>query len=302
MKASHNQNFFYKLANLNANSPRQVKIAIVCNITAGNGRSRLILSSLLEKAEHLALPYLVFTESWPGNLEGFTSVWLIGGDGTLNYFINQYPAINIPIAVFKGGSGNDFAWKLYGNKSIDEYFEIVMKGHSSKVDTGICNGRHFINGVGIGFDGEVVRAMGQKKIISGHLGYLLIVLKKIFSYREKEMRIVVDNSDINEKIFMINVANGSRYGGGFLVAPQSIINDGELDIVVIKQIAPLKRLSYLPKVEAGKHLQLSLVDVLKKKKITIQSSFILPAHLDGELMQADKFEIEIIPNSLSFIY
>ena len=284
------------------NSPQQVKIAIVCNITAGKGKSSAILKRLQEKADHLAIPYFTFTESWPTSFDGFTFAWLIGGDGTLNHFINQYPDIDIPIALFKGGSGNDFAWKLYGNKSIDEYFEIVMQGNAHKTDIGICNGRYFINGVGIGFDGEVVKAMGRKKILPGHLGYLSIVLKKIFLYREKEMQIVIDNNSRNERIFMINIANGSRYGGGFLIAPQAIVNDGALDIVIIKSIAPWKRFFYLPKVETGKHLNLSIADVFKKNKIKVESAFMLPAHLDGELMEANKFEIEIIPAKILFIY
>ena len=287
---------------MNNNSSHRVKIAIVCNINAGKGKSSAILEKLQQKVTYLSIPHLIFTSSWPKNFEEFTSVWLIGGDGTLNYFINQYPAVNIPIALFKGGTGNDFAWKLYGNKSIDDYFEIVMKGGGGKADVGICNGRYFINGVGIGFDGEVVKAMGQKRILPGHLGYLMIVLKKIFSYREKETKITMDDAKWSGKIFMINIANGSRYGGGFLVAPQAIINDGELDIIIIKRIASWKRLSYLPKVELGRHLNLSLVEVFKKKKIIVESSFILPAHLDGELMEANKFEIEIIPAKLSFIY
>jgi diacylglycerol kinase (ATP) len=293
---------FNELANLKNTSSILEKIAIVCNITAGKGKSSAVLKKILQKISDLKIPYEVYTDTWPENFKNFTSAWLIGGDGTLNYFINQYPGLDIPLALFKGGSGNDFAWKLYGNKSIDEYFEIVLNGRVVKSDIGICNGRYFINGVGIGFDGEVVKAMGQKKILPGHLGYLVTVLKKIFLYREKEMEITIDDLKRNEKIFMITIANGSRYGGGFLVAPQAIVNDGELDIVIIKQIASLKRLSYLPKVEVGKHLHLSLIEVLKKKKITVKSHFILNAHLDGELMEANKFEIEIIPERFLFIY
>ena len=168
-------------------------------------------------------------------------------------------------------------------------------------DMAVCNKKYFINGVGIGFDGEVVKTMGKKRILPGHLGYLLTVVQKIFLYREKNVEIFVDNIWRTERMFMITVANGSRYGGGFLVAPQSRIDDGELDIVLIKEIAPLKRISYLPKVETGKHLQLSLIEVLQKNKIIIKSSSVLTAHLDGELMESDVFDIKIEPAKISFI-
>ena len=276
------------------------RVAIVCNITAGKGKSSFILKKVREKVEELKISNNVFTEAWPKNFDGYSSVWLIGGDGTLNYFINQYPILNVPVALFKGGTGNDFAWKLYGNKSVDEYFDIVLQGNTVMSDMAMCNKKYFINGVGIGFDGEVVKTMGKKRILPGHLGYLLTVVQQIFLYKEKDVEIFVDDMWRTERLFMITVANGSRYGGGFLVAPQSRIDDGELDIVFIKEIAPLKRISYLPKVERGKHLQLSLVEVLKKNKIVIKSSSVLTAHLDGELMESAMFDIRITAGKVSF--
>ena len=55
----------------------------------------------------------VFDEKWPDSLADFEEVWVMGGDGTFNYFVNRYPDCSIPIALFKGGTGNDFYWKLY---------------------------------------------------------------------------------------------------------------------------------------------------------------------------------------------
>jgi diacylglycerol kinase (ATP) len=275
-------------------------IAITCNARAGNGKAMAIASHLQQKLQQLKIHCESFTDNWPEDFNQFSAVWIVGGDGTLNYFINQYPGINIPIALFKAGSGNDFAWKLYGNKTIDEYVEIALNGNPKKTDAGICNGKYFINGTGIGFDGEVVKAMGHNKILPGHLAYLLTVLKKIFLYREKEMTIEINGACRSEKLFMVTVANGSRYGGGFLVAPQAIIDDGEFDIVLIKQIAPLLRFFYLPKMEKGNHLHLGFVETGNAKKISISSPQVLSAHLDGELMEATHFEIEILPQQFLF--
>lgn len=275
-------------------------IAIVCNSKAGSGKSVAIAGQLLQKLQQLKINYESFSNHWPENFNQFSAVWLIGGDGTLNYFINKYPSISIPIALFKGGSGNDFAWKLYGNKTIDEYFEMALHGTPKKTDAAICNEKYFINGAGIGFDGEVVKAMGKNKLLPGHLAYLLTVLKKVFFYREKEMTVETNGHSRKEKLFMISVANGSRYGGGFLVAPQAIVNDGELDIVLIKQIAPLKRFFYLRIVERGKHLHLHFVETSKTKKIIIKAEQNLSAHLDGELMEANRFYIEVLPYKFLF--
>jgi len=278
-----------------------MNIALVYNPDAGKGRATEVHQIVKKKLEQLNIRFASFRPPWPTQLLDFTSAWIIGGDGTLHHFINHYADIRIPIALFKGGSGNDFAWKLYGEKSVDEYIETALHSNPQSVDAGLCNGTYFINGVGIGFDGEVVRSMGKKKILPGHLAYLATVLKKIFLYREQDLKINFDSGWINEKIFMISIANGSRYGGGFMVAPQSSINDGLLDIVTIKKIAPVKRIFYLPKVEKGTHLHLPIIEVVQSKKVIVESESLMCAHLDGEYFEAKQISVEILPARFLFM-
>jgi len=282
--------------------PGNKNIAIVYHPMAGKGKAVAVVEHLVEKLRGLGISFVVFRDESPEDFEAFSSVWLVGGDGTLNYFINKYPSISVPIALFKGGTGNDFAWKLYGERTVDEYFDVALNGAPKKVDAGICNGRYFINGVGIGFDGDVVQSMGTEKILSGHLAYLLVVLKKILLYREKKVHVESEKMIWKGKLFMLTVANGSRYGGGFLVAPHAIINDGKLDVVLIKRISPMLRFFYLPAVEKGRHLSLRFVEIQTSKKITVTAQENLSAHLDGEFMKSPQFIIEIKEKWFSFLY
>jgi diacylglycerol kinase (ATP) len=269
---------------------------------AGKGRALWLFQEIREKLREKSLPFDDRGADWPSDLLGYRAAWIIGGDGTLNHFINCYPDAGIPIALFKGGSGNDFAWKLYGERTMAEYLDLAIAGRDHPVDAGICNGRYFLNGVGIGFDGEVVRAMGGKKILSaGHISYLLTVLRKIFTYRETSMRIITGGNEKSGRFFMVSVANGSRYGGGFLVAPQASLTDGALDLVIIRQIGPLSRLRYLPEVQKGRHLGRDFADYSLVKHIVVESEQSLPAHLDGEWMEARRLEIEILPGKFRFI-
>jgi YegS/Rv2252/BmrU family lipid kinase len=278
-------------------------IGILINPLAGKGKAMKVLSLLENKLTKKQIHYKTFSLEWPQELEVFSEVWLIGGDGTLNHFINKYPDIQVPVALFKGGSGNDFAWKLYGNKSGDDYLESALRRITKGVDAGICNGRYFINGVGIGFDGEVVKAMGAKRFLSaGFLAYLAVVLRKILFYSEKEITITWSGHSLKEWLFMVSVANGSRYGGGFLVAPQASLEDGKLDLVYIKKIPVLWRFFYIRKVSKGEQLSLPIVAYSQVQKIRISAKEIVPAHLDGELMEAKDFSIEIIPRRFLFCY
>jgi diacylglycerol kinase (ATP) len=275
-------------------------IAIVCNSLAGNGYSELLTRQLQELLDSQQIPCTVFMNDWPAQFTGFSDVFILGGDGTLNHFINQYPNISIPLSVFKGGSGNDFGWKLYGNTSFEAQVRRVLSSSPRPVDAGSCNGRLFLNGVGVGFDGEVVRSMGRKRIIAGHLAYLGTVIRKIFFYREKVLELEYNGRKEQDRYFMISVANGSRYGGGFMVAPQAIVDDGWLDLVIIRKIHPLKRFFYLPRVEKGKHITLPFVKVDKVKQVVIRASESVAAHIDGELIEDTVFTIELLPGRFLF--
>lgn len=279
----------------------EYKIALLVNPNAGKGKAIGISHSIKEILRGKNIRYDVYAEQWPNSFDGFTHIFLIGGDGTLNRFINDFPFLKIPISLFKGGSGNDFAWKLYGDLDHESYMEHALNGKPISVDAGICNGRYFINGVGIGFDGAVVRAMGHRKsITAGHLSYLWTVLRTIFVYREIEVEILLKGIARRQKTFMISIANGSRYGGGFMVAPDAIINDGLFDIILIRAIHKLKRLFYLPLVEKGRHTNLPFVEVIRAEEIKIRSGQLINAHLDGELMEAKEFLIKLLPGQFFF--
>jgi diacylglycerol kinase (ATP) len=226
----------------------------------------------------------------------------VGGDGTVNWFINQYPSIQLPLAVFSGGSGNDFQWMLYGDKTIEQQVDQVLQGVPQLVDAGVCNEKLFLNGVGIGFDGAIVYDLLGKKKLAGKASYLLAILKRIVSYQEKSCVLQMAEETIRQDCFMISVANCKRYGGGFQVAPNAVVNDGLLDINIVGRISPIKRMKYLPVIEKGEHLHLEFITYRQVDKITIESPVKLHAHLDGEYLSANYFDIEVLPKRFSFIY
>jgi len=277
-------------------------VVVLSNTIAGKGKAGKVVSIITKRLELAGIRYRLHVNDWPLSLAEFSSVFVVGGDGTLNYFINRYPDLNIPIAIFKGGSGNDFAWQLYGNKSVAEYIGIIFQERITKVDAGRCNDRLFLNGFGIGFDGAIVESMGMKKRFSaGHIAYLYTVLKKVLFFKEPEVQFCIEGQTVRtEQPFLIAVANGSRYGGGFLIAPGAVITDGKLDFVLIRKLAPLRRIFKIGIVQKGRHLSMPFVEHGRLKQILVESSDRTPAHCDGELIRSDRFSIEILPAHFKF--
>ncbi|MDQ6756454.1 MAG: hypothetical protein M3004_05925, partial [Bacteroidota bacterium] len=207
-----------------------VMIALLVNPLANKKRTKKITAEIIETLSKKKIAFECFNKLWPNDINVYKEVWLVGGDGTINYFLNFYKPITIPIIIFKGGTGNDFAWKLYSDISVDEQIKKVLASPPQNVDAGECNGRIFINGVGIGFDGEVLQSINTIRWLGGHLGYLWIVLKKIFSFKEYNYTIRFDEQELNGKFLLVMITNSSRTGGGFMVSPSAKVNDGKLNM------------------------------------------------------------------------
>jgi diacylglycerol kinase (ATP) len=277
-------------------------IAILVNPSSGAGKGikagEQLKAALLQRKIHFSF----FAGDWPSDLNPFTEVWLVGGDGTVNYFINKYHDLQIPFALFKGGTGNDFAWKLYGDITIAQQIELVLNATTKRVDAGSCNGRLYVNSLGIGFDGEVLKSISTIRWLGGHLGYLFIVLKKIFSFKEFSFRITTISGTSSQKYLLVIVNNSSRTGGGFMVSPKASLTDGLLDLVLCGKLPVLKRLRYLPVIEKGKHLDLPFIHYTHEQEVTIACEHEVFAQVDGELISADSFDIKVMKGYLSIKY
>ena len=247
------------------------------------------------------ISFSLFTAYWPTVWDGFTEAWLVGGDGTVNFFINHYPAFQLPIALFVGGTGNDLHAMLYGKRTLAQQIETFSNPHAKWIDAGVCNGQLFLNGIGIGFDGAVVKRLAGQQKRKGKASYLFAILKQIFSYREQSCTLSYDGITLTKDCFMISVANGSRYGGGFQVAPKASVTDGLIDVMLVEKVNTLTRLRYLPVIERGKHLHLPFIKYQQTKRVLIKSDAPLHAHRDGEYFSDTIFEIDVLEKRFAFL-
>ncbi|RTL59773.1 MAG: hypothetical protein EKK37_02655 [Sphingobacteriales bacterium] len=278
------------------------KIALIVNPLAGKGKANHIAGLIAGKLYHHAVSYTLFNTEWPSHFDEYSEAWIIGGDGTINYFINKYPAIKIPLALFKGGTGDDFASALYGEADWQEQLDIVLHTLPKPVDAGVCNGKMFLVGVGIGFEGEILKSMNTIRIIGGHFGYYLVVLGKIISFKEKRFKISSDLFSCDEKLLLVEVNNTRQTGGGFVVSPKAVMNDGLLDLIISKPLSFFHRLKYLPVIEKGKHLSLPFINHVTGTKFSIECEKSITGHMDGEMITGTRFEFEVVKGKFQFLY
>ena len=277
-------------------------VAILTNTQSGKHKGEITAQWLNSKLSLLGIQNTIFTNDWPSNetLHTFTDCFIIGGDGTINFFINRYPDCKIPLILFNGGTGNDFAWKLYGGLSNEALFETIFERTPQYIDAGKVNERLYINCLGIGFDGEIVASMKTIRIIGGHFGYMLAVIYKILFFKESYLKIQTEFKNIEGYFLLALFVNSSRAGGGFFIAPTAQVNDGYLDMVLANKMPIWKRLWYLPIIKKGKHLHYPFITHQLGKEFTIESDKPLPIQLDGELFYANKLQISNLNKQFLF--
>lgn len=281
---------------------RASQIILLYNSYSGKGKGIAMAKSIELQLTQKNIVVQSYINDWPQNFHSHQEIWLVGGDGTLNYFINRYGIISNSVSLFPGGTGNDFHWHLYGKITIENQIIFALNTPPKSVDLAKCNYKYFINMVGLGFDGAVLKNINTVKWIGGHLAYLIAVVKNILTYKESPIKVTIDGQKISKSLLICIIANAPRTGGGFYVSPNSKSNDGRLNWITCRPLTLIQRLLLLPKVEKGKHLTDPNVTETLLSKIEIQSPTAIYYQLDGELMCDTNFSIEVIPSALQFRY
>lgn len=283
------------------------KIFVIWNPFAG-GKSERIIKKLTTRLDTETLAYSIFDTQQTKNATlsirqhldtSFTDLIIVGGDGTINESVNGLNH-DIPVSIIPAGTGDDFIKNITLGKNINAQIETAINGRVISIDLGQCNERKFVNGVGIGFDGQIVEDMASKRVpvLSGHAAYYYHVLRILGGYQERSFTYHVDDKAHKKDLILLTVGNGTTFGGGFKLMPQASIDDGLLDICEIGRISSINRFLNIHKLSNGTHGTLKEVSLYKAKEVTIAKNDLLYAHIDGEQMGQPPFTVKVLPNAL----
>ncbi|MEP1034204.1 diacylglycerol kinase family protein [Ekhidna sp.] len=283
------------------------KIFVIWNPFAG-GDAKTLCEKLSVRLKELKIAHHVFdtvksmsaTKAVSDSLdESFTDLIIVGGDGTINESINGLK-YDIPVGIVPAGTGDDFIKNVSIGKSTSERIQTAIDGEIMRVDLGQCNERKFVNGVGIGFDGQIVEDMTSKRIgfLKGHAAYYYHVLRILGGYKERTFSFSLDGKAHKKDLILLAIGNGTTFGGGFKLMPRSKVNDGKLDICEIGALSPFRRFLNISKLSNGTHGSLKEVEFHQVNEITVEANDTLFAHIDGEQIGKPPFKVKILPNAL----
>ena len=227
-----------------------------------------------------------------------------GGDGTAQSVARGVHCSNAVMGLIPVGSGNDFA-KAIGLKprqSIEYYLEVILQHQLINIDIPVINGQIFINTTGIGFDGLTNYYASQFNFLKGMMKYTLSGLKAFFTAQPVRIYGTVDESDFDQRVWLIAIANGAVEGGKYLISPKSLNSDGVLEMVVVPAYSRLKLGMAFILLSFGRSLSAEYSEVISFEKAEFKITDLHYIHLDGENgPSSNKYKIELSKDMLSVI-
>jgi len=257
---------------------------ILYNPLSKNSKSNVQTHKLVRQYKTNKIPFRLKSilkiddiKSYLDKKKEIDKVILLGGDGTVNRFVNDIVDYNLTqdIILKPNGSGNDYMRSLVDRDNKPQY---IME---SVYDTGFKT--HFINGTGMGVDGYVGYLVDQN-VKKGIFGYFKSTIKALLTYIPEPLTLTIDGEVHKfEKAYLVTMNNGRYFGGGMKVAPQGNINDEYLDVMVAHSANKLQLIYIFLNIYLGRHIKFKKYVFFKKGK-HIKAEFTTPqiTQADGE--------------------
>ncbi len=300
------------------------KFLILFNPQAGSGRSKTFLPLIEAYLTHVKTRYHLHLTTSPGDaqlmtensdLTEYSGVIAAGGDGTLfeviNGLMNRPADQRIPFGVIPVGTGNAFSRELGLNPTDwQKGIDIILNNHQRMIDVGFVHATscdfYFINIIGMGFVVDAGKStMKIKKI--GQSAYTLATLWETAKLKKHPVKLTLTDSQnqievISEELVFVEVANSRYTGTSFLMAPDAVIDDGLLNVIILKKISRLKILRLFPTIYSGNHVNYKEVETRKVKSVTIETKQAMPLMPDGEFLGETPVTIKCMNHALSIFH
>jgi len=260
----------------------------------------------------------------PGSANDADVILIFGGDGTVHRHLRQLARLQLPVLIVPRGSGNDFAralnlhgvadsrraWKKFcGGGNV----RTIDLGMIRPIESGVAgqSSEHFFCCVaGVGLDAEVARRANRlPRWLRGHGGYVLSLPPALFKFAPLPMKIsVADGERPGEFVtrsakptVLVAFANAPAYGGGMKIAPRAELDDGKLEICIVRDMDKLKLFCLFPTVYFGRHLNKREVEYFQAERLRVETEKPLDVYADGEYVCRTPIEVSVARGAMNVI-
>jgi len=295
---------------MSSTSNQDHRILFLVNpISGGKRKEKLItkLKTLIQSEGVSAQVYL--TSSRSDTIEkaaqavrkNLHTVVAVGGDGTINDVASQLVGSQTALGIIPMGSGNGLSRELKIPFDLEKAFKMILRNRIKIIDTGMVNDKPFFNIAGIGFDAHIAGQFEQAQS-RGLMGYLKLILQSYSSYIPEKYTIEIGNQSFSQSAFVLAVCNGRQFGNNAWIGPNAKLDDGQLDITLVKsarwfQLPGIVWWMFLQKIDRSTH-----VDTYRSKEIRVIREKEGLVNIDGEPIKMSQFlNFTLVSKSLKVI-
>jgi diacylglycerol kinase (ATP) len=283
------------------------EIALLVNPTSGRGRGARAgreVAGRLHEAGHAVRQLIGRDVSESQDMareavaQGTDALVVVGGDGMVHLGLQAVGGTEVPFGVVPAGSGNDFARAIgVPLRDTAAAASIVATGAERRVDLGRMGDQWFAGVVAAGFDARVNDRANRMRWPRGRMRYNAAMLVELGVFQPVPYVLDLDGDAWETSAMLVTIGNIPSYGGGMRVTPGAILDDGLLDIMIVKPLSKARFLTVFPRVYTGSHVDLPFVEIRRAKQIRIDAPGIT-AYADGERLGPLPQTFEAVPAAL----
>ncbi len=271
------------------------KVKFIYNPNSGEKKIINKIDKIIEVYQsygYMVVPYRL-TKSRPNEdafcdiKDNYDHILLSGGDGTLDLLINLIKDLNIdiPVGIFPSGTANDFANAIKYPHDVEKCIKQIINSKPRYIDIGKINDKFFINVASAGMFTDVSQKINPEfKNTIGKVSYYLKGIEEALNMRKFNIKVTSDEITYDGEMYLMLIFNG-KTAGNINLAYKAEIDDGYLDVIIVKAMPIPKTLPLLINILKGEHLEGYNEDEIlffKTKKLHIDCNDELSTDIDGE--------------------
>jgi YegS/Rv2252/BmrU family lipid kinase len=226
---------------------------------------------------------------------------VMSGDGLVGQVGGALAGTGTPMGILPGGRGNDLGRVLRIPSEPAGAVAVLAAGDEREIDVGVVNDRRFLCIASLGFDSEANRVANEARFIKGNLVYAYAALRTLAAWKPHRFTVVVDGKSTDCFGYSVAVANSRAYGGGMFVAPEALLDDGLLDVVLTAHTGKFQFLRSLPQVFKGTQVDNEEITMLRGAEIEVSADQDFAIYADGEHLADLPAKLRVLPRALRVI-
>ncbi|WP_340538475.1 diacylglycerol kinase [Nocardioides sp. GXZ039] len=290
------------------------EIALLTNPTAGKGRALRVRDEVVPRLRSAGIGVRTIEGrdadealdlARAAVADGVDALVLVGGDGLVNLGLQAAATTGTALGIVPAGTGNDVARYLgFSRKdplaAADRIAGSLVREERVHLDLARTSGRYFATVLAAGFDAVVNERANQMTWPRGQMRYNLATVAELRTFTPLPYVLDLDGVERRIDAMLVAVGNGPSFGGGLRIAEGARLDDGLLDVVVIKPLSRIELVRTYPKLFKGTHVDHPQYERHRVRRVTVAAPGIV-GYADGERFAPLPMTIECVPAAIGVL-